>query len=411
MILYLRLAWRNIWRHRRRTIIVALAIGLTMWLMMFYDGMVAGFQDAIYGSAIKVLGGNVQIHAPGYKEKAAQMPLLPLADDQAAVKAALAQPNVVAASRRIITSGLASNSEGAFAVTIAGVDPETEVNVSLVGQKDKVAQGRYLTADDRDMAYIGNGLAIAMNLKVGDRFTLAGRATHNQTRSATMTVVGIYDVGMADIEKRTVYISLTRAQDLYGLNGQITEVAVALKQIGQEPGVINALKAALPNVEMSSWQTNYPELESILGTKGAAMDIFSYIMMVIVAIGILNLLLMAVFERTREIGVLGAIGLKPHQIALLFVLEGAMMGVVGVAFGVALGILMNAIFSQVGFDYSAFTSMTSYTALISGRVYTSLGTEKLLGHVLVVLVVAVLASLYPAWQAAHQEPAKSLHYV
>jgi ABC-type lipoprotein release transport system permease subunit len=409
MSLYLRLAWRNIWRHRRRTVIVVLAIGLTMWMMIMYDGLIGGFQQAIYGNAIKVLGGNIQVHAPGYQEKAAQAPLLPLANGPAIVQAALTQPQVVAASQRIITGGLASSREGAFAVSIVGVEPEKELPVSLVGQK--VAKGRYLEASDQDLVYIGQGLATAMGVDVGDRFTLAGRATHEQMRSRTMTVVGIFDIGMSDIEKRTVYMSLGEAQNLYGLSGQITEVAISLKQIGQEPAVISALKRVLPDVEFASWQTSFPELEAAIATKSQGMEIFSYIMLIIVGIGILNLLLMAVFERTREIGVLGAIGLHPGQISLLFLLEGAMMGLVGAAFGVTLGLLFNILFGVIGFDFTAFSSITSYTALISGKIYSTLGTEKLLGHVLAVVIIAILASFYPAREAAQQEPAKSLHYV
>ena len=409
MNLYLRLAWRNIWRHRRRTLIVVLSIGLTMWLMMFYDGMIAGFEQAIYGNAIKVLGGNIQIHASGYQAKEGQNPLLPLANDQEAVNAALAQPQVVAASRRINTGGLATSREGAFAVIISGIEPEKELPVNLVAQH--VAAGRFLTAGDQDMAYIGQGLATAMGIGLGDRFTLAGRATHEQMRTRTMTVVGIFDVGMADIEKRTVYISLSEAQDLYGLTGQTTEVVVFLKQIGQETAVIDALKPTLSNDEMASWQTNFPELVQTIKTKSTGMNIFGIIMMLIVAIGILNLLLMAVYERTREIGVLGALGLKPGQISILFVLEGILMGLVGLAFGVVLGLLSNYVFSRVGFDFSAFSSMTTYTALISGRIYTTLGLEKLAQRALLVFIFAILASLYPAWEAAQNEPAKSLHYV
>ena len=138
----------------------------------------------------------------------------------AIVQAALAQPQVVAASQRIITGGLASSREGAFAVSIVGIEPEKELPVSLVSQK--VTQGRYLAADDQDLVYIGKGLATAMGVGVGDRFTLAGRATHEQMRSRTMTVVGIFDIGMSVIEKRTIYMSLAKAQDLYGLSGQIT---------------------------------------------------------------------------------------------------------------------------------------------------------------------------------------------
>ena len=101
MTLYLRLAWRNVWRHRRRTIIIVLAMGLTLSLMMLYDGLIDGFNQSIAGNAVRVLGGNIQVHAGGYREKVASNPLLPLTDDTAVVKAALAQPDVTAAARRI----------------------------------------------------------------------------------------------------------------------------------------------------------------------------------------------------------------------------------------------------------------------------------------------------------------------
>jgi putative ABC transport system permease protein len=409
MRLYLRLAWRNIWRHGRRTVIVAVAIGGTMALMMWYDGLVGGFNEAIYGNAIRVLGGNIQIHAAGYEAEVDQMPLLPLANDGALVQAAQAQPQVLAAARRINTAGMATTREGAFGATIVGVEPDQELPVSLVAQK--VSAGRYLANDDKDMVYIGRGLATAMGVGIGDRFTLAGRDTHQQMRKRTMTVAGIYDIGMPDIEKRTIYITLGEAQDLYGLSGQVTEIAISLKQIGEEPAVMNALRPTLAGSEIVSWQTSFPELEQTLATKGGVMNVFSIIMMCIVGIGILNLLLMAIYERTREIGILGALGLKPRQISILFVLEGALMGLVGVAAGVALGLLINGVLGQVGMDFSKFSNVTSYMALISGRVYPTWGVDKLLQRALTVLVITTLAALYPAREAAQREPAEALHYV
>jgi len=405
----IKMAWRNLWRHRRRTVIVAAAIGGTMALMMWYDGLVGGFNEAIYGNAIRVMGGNIQIHAAGYGAEVNQLPLLPLANDQALVQAAQAQPQVLAAARRINTGGMATTREGAFGVTIVGVEPDQELPVSLVAQK--VSAGRYLATDDQDMVYIGQGLATAMGVTVGDRFTLAGRATHQQMRSRTMTVAGIYDIGMPDIEKRTIYMTLGEAQNLYGLSGQVTEIAISLKQIGEEPAVMNALRPTLAGAEIVSWQTSFPELEQALATKGGAMNVFSVIMMFIVGIGILNLLLMAIYERTREIGILGALGLKPSQISILFVLEGALMGLVGVVAGVALGLLINGVLGQVGMDFSQFSSITSYMALISGRVYPTWGVDKLLQRTLTVLIITTLAALYPAHEAAQREPAEALHYV
>jgi ABC-type lipoprotein release transport system permease subunit len=409
MILYLRLAWRNIWRHKRRTMIVVLSIGFTLAMMMLYDGLITGFQDAIYGNAIKVLGGNLQIHASGYSDQEIENPIMPLADDQAVTAAVEKLPQVAAASRRIVTGGLASNRAGAFALKIIGIEPDKESVFSLIAQN--VTAGRYLQTDDQDVIFIGKGLADAMEIGVGDRITLVGGSLHEQMRKRTMTVVGIYDVNMADVEKQSVYISLAEAQDLYGLSGQSTEVMVTLKQIGGEKAVMNALKPDLSGYEISTWQTSFPELEAALTTKSGAMNMFGVIILVISGIGILNLLLMAVFERTREIGVLGALGMKPGQISILFVLEGAMMGLVGLVVGVGLGLMVNGWLGAVGMDYSQFSSITSYMALVSGRVYPSLGLEKLLQRGLTVLIIAVLASLYPAREAALHEPATALHYV
>ncbi len=405
----IKMAWRNLWRHRRRTVIVAFAIGGTMALMMWYDGLIGGFNEAIYGNAIRVLGGNIQIHAAGYGAEVNQLPLLPLENDQALVQAAQDQPQVIAATRRINTGGMATTREGAFGVTIVGVEPEEEASVSLWAQR--ISAGRYLVSDDQDMVYIGQGLATAMGVTVGDRFTLAGRAMHQEMRSRTMTVAGIYDLGMPDIEKGTIYITLGEAQSLYGLDGQSTEIAVFLKQIGEEPAVMDTLRPSLAGAEITSWQTSFPELEQALATKGGAMNVFSVIMMVIVGIGILNLLLMAIYERTREIGILGALGLRPSQISLLFVLEGTLMGLVGIAAGVALGLLINGLLGRVGMDFAKFSSISSYMALISGKVYPTWGVDKLLQRTLTVLIITTLAALYPAREAAQREPAEALHYV
>jgi ABC-type lipoprotein release transport system permease subunit len=409
MMLYLRLAWRNVWRHSRRTLIIVLAMAFGLALMMFYDGLVAGFNDAIYGNAIKVLGGNIQVHAAGYRAKVDQTPLLPLANDQAVVSAALAQPQVVAATRRINTGGLLSNREGAFPVAITGLEPEKELGVNLAVQH--VVAGRNLTTGDADLIFIGKGLADAMSVKVGDRITMAGRAAHQQMRSRTMTVAGIFDLGMPDIEKQRVYISLSEAQALYDLSGQSTEVAISLKQIGPEHAVIAALQPSLPGYEIDSYETNFPELQSALSTKGGVMNVFSVVILLIAGIGILNLLLMAVYERTREIGLLGALGLRPGQISFLFVLEGTMIGLVGVGVGIVLGLVLNGALKQVGLDFTAFSGATSYMALITGRVYPSWGIENLPGRALTVAVIAALAALIPAREAARHEPAQALHFV
>ena len=409
MKLYLRLAWRNTWRHRRRTLLIVLAMGFGLSLMMMYDGLVDGFNQAIYGNAIKVLGGNIQVHAQGYGGSTGQKPLLALDNDGGILETVRAQPGVVAASRRINTGGLASSREGAFAVGITAIEPELEEAVNLAGQN--VIAGRGLTSADGDSVLIGKGLADAMGVTVGDRMTLTGKAAHEQMRQRTMTVIGIYDLGMPDIEKLTVYISLNEAQTLYELSGASTEVAVFLNEVGREREVIAALTPLLPGYEIQSFTDSYPELQYALASKGQAMDIFSVIILGIAGIGILNLLLMAVYERTREIGVLGALGLKPSQISLLFILEGMLIGLVGVGLGVVLGLAFNGMMRATGLDFTAYSGMTSYTALITDKVYPSWGIGRLLSRALTVAIIAALAAVIPAREAARRDPAEALHYV
>ncbi len=409
MTLYLRLAWRNIWRHKRRTIIIVLAMSMTLALMMWYDGLINGWTDAIYGNAVKVLGGNIQVHAEGYRAEANSNPLFPLADPQAVIKAAEANPLTLAATQRIKTGGLVTSREGAFSVGIIGVEPEKEIKVNIIGQNIK--EGRNLTSDDLDNILIGKGLAEAMDVKVGDRITMVGSSQHEQMRQRTMTIVGIYDLGLADMEKQDVYISLGEAQSLYGVNGS-TEVAIFLDRLGQEGSVIDAMKPALPGYEIESFQANYPELASTINTKSGVMNVFSVIIIAIAGVGILNLLLMAVYERTREIGVLGAMGLKPRQISLLFILEGAMIGLVGATAGVLLGLAINGYLMKVGIDFgSAVTQAASYMALVQSRVYPTLGIERLPMRVSMIVIISALAALIPAAEAGRREPAEALHFV
>ncbi len=409
MKLYLTLAWRNVWRNRRRTLIVMLAMGLGLGLLIFYDGFIEGAAQAIFGNAVRLQGGNIQIHAPGYREKYQRMPLLPLANADDVIQAALAQPGVTSASRRINTGGIASNREGTFSISITGIEPEVEASYSLIAEN--ISAGRFLRGDDLDYVLIGKGLAEEMKVGVGDRITVTGRGAHEQMRRRTMTVAGIYSIGLTAIEKQAVYISLKEAQGLFRLRDQSTEVIVALENLGEEERVLPVLKAALPEYEVDSWVVYNPEIKQTLDIDKAFMDIFGGIMLFIAGIGILNILLMAVFERTREIGLLGALGLRPRQIMLLFFSEGIMLGMLGAVLGTVIGLVFIGILAKYGLDYSQFAEMTDVTALIGQRAYATLAPEMMVRRAVMVFITAALAAWYPAREASKREPAEALHHV
>ncbi|MBK8047209.1 MAG: ABC transporter permease [Anaerolineales bacterium] len=406
----LKMAWRNMWRNWRRTAIALVAIVLGLILLLFMDGLIKGSDQAIFGNAVRLYGGNIQVHAPGFVARLSRLPLLPLQDADAVVQAARAQPEVLAAAKRINTGGLISSREGAFPVVITGLEPAIEGQISL--QAENITSGRYLQDGDQDVVLIGRGLADLLKVDTGDRVTLVGRGQHEAMRQRSMTVIGVYDLGMAEAEKGMAFITLPEAQSLYNLRDQATEVAITLKSVGQEKVVAPALQAALPGYEVNGWDTLRPEIRETVDTKAAYTQFFGFVVLLIASIGILNLMLMAVFERTREMGVLAALGMKGRQIMSLFLTEGALIGLVGAVAGSALAVaLLLLINAAGGIDFSAASKMGGITALMATRIYPVIDWAGILVRGIAVVIIAALASTYPAWQASRTEPAQALHHV
>ena len=322
----IQLAWRNMWRNWRRTAIALVAIVLGLMFLLFFDSFIQGMDQAMYGNAVRLYGGNIQLHAPGYRDKAHRLPLLPLEDADAVVQAVSnfqttadsgsrlqnSQPTVVTAAKRINTAGLITNREGSFSVSITGIEPALEQPISLLAENMRA--GRFLQPNDGDAIIIGQGLANLMDLNIDDRVTLLGKSKNETMRQRTMTVVGIFDLGMEDAEKGMVFMTLPEAQSLYNLRDQATEVTLTLDSTGQEDAVLPVLRAALPGYEVDSWATLRPDISETMESSAVYADVLGFIVLLIAGIGILNLMLMAVFERTREMGVLAALGMKGRRL-------------------------------------------------------------------------------------------------
>ncbi len=413
MLKFVKLAWRNMWRNWRRTLIATVAIVLSMILLIFFQAFLDGMDESIYGNTVRLYGGNVLIHAPGYREKSTRLPLLPVAEVDAVLAAVQGQPNVRSVSRRLNTGGLVSSREGSQAVNITAVEPLVEAPISLVAEH--IVAGRFLSGDDGDNILIGRALADHLKVGVGDRVSLLGRREDGSMRRRSMTVVGIFDLGLGEAEKGLVYVNLPTAQTLYNLRGEVTEIAVVLEEIGQEEALIDILAPRFPNHEVDSIYTLRPEFGNALATDRIFGLIFGGILLLMGAIGILNLLLMAVFERTREMGVLAALGMTGRQIMALFVMEGAFIGLIGAVIGCILSWALVAWFNRTGIDFSVvyadLQDAGEIYALMGTVLYPAISVMTIINYGLAAVGIAALASLIPARQAARREPAESLHYV
>jgi ABC-type lipoprotein release transport system permease subunit len=319
------------------------------------------------------------------------------------------EPQVVAASKRINTGGLASSRGGTYPVTITAIEPEGEAHISLIAEN--ISQGRFLANDDGDAVLIGRALTDLLGVNVGDRITLLGQRKDESMRQRTMTIVGIYDLGIAEAEKATVFIPIETAQTLYNLRDQHTEVSINLVSFGGESQLVADFQAELPNYEVDSFETLRPEFRQTLEVKSTVTNFLGFVVLLIASIGILNLMLMAVFERTREMGVLAALGLRGRQIMVLFLLEGAFIGAIGALVGCILGWAVIWAIGQVGIDLSFASDMGEISALMGDRLYPSLGIEDIVFYGIAVIIIASLASLIPAWQASRQQPADALHHI
>jgi ABC-type lipoprotein release transport system permease subunit len=409
MFKYIKMAWRNMWRNWRRTLIASIAIVLGMILLIFMDAMIRGSDQAIYANAVRLYGGNVQVHAPGFRDKSSRLPLLPLEDADVVIERASNKPNVVSVAKRISTGGMVSNREGTYPVSITAIQPDSEASVSLVAEN--ISEGRFLASDDGDSILIGQEMANLLDVSVGDRITLVGKRKDESMRERSMTVVGIFSLGLGEAEKGLVYINLPVAQTLYNLRDQETEVAITMEQIGQEEALISSLEPELTNYEVDSFYDLRPEIGEVLAQKSTFTTALGLIVLLMASIGILNLMLMAVYERTREMGVLAALGMKGRQLMGLFLLEGMFIGLIGAVLGCVISWLLVTAVAQAGIDYSFAQGTGDITALMGDRLYPSIPISNIINYGIAVVVIAALASLIPAWQASRNEPAEALHYV
>jgi len=219
---------------------------------------------------------------------------------------------------------------------------------------------------------------------------------------------------MGEAERGLVYINLPAAQTLYDLRDEETEVAVTLEQIGQEDELIASLEPELSGYEIDSFYTLQPEIQQALATKSSFTAGLGFIVLLMASIGIFNIMLMAVYERTREMGVLGALGMKGRQLMSLFMLEGTFIGLFSAILGCTLSWLLVRAVASVGLNWGALVDTSGagdVYALVGDVLYPSIPLVNIIYYGVAVIIIAAVASLVPALQAVRSEPAESLHHV
>ncbi len=402
------MAWRNIWRNPRRTILTLCAIAFASLLLVFMLSFQFGSYETMINSAVKIHTGHLQIQTAGYHDKKSIRLLVP---QPAVIGDILAKiPQVEAYAFRAEAFSLASSQKRTYGILVTGIDPQREAKVSKL--KKLIRKGEYLAPGDYDQALVGQLLAKNLKVKIGEELTILGQGRDGSVAATVVKVKGIYRSGLDVFDRASIHIPLNAFQDLYSMEDAVHVVVAVGKSLSQ----VSRIKAltlkglssdGLRNMRVLDWEALMPGLREAIEMDLISGLIFYGLLIIVVAFSILNTFLMAIFERTREFGVLMAIGTTPRRLTKLLLIESMSITSLGILAGIVSGILVTYYFQVHGIDVSGSSELLSQFG-ISGRMYPKLSGASILIGPGTVLIVTFLAALYPALKVRGLRPVEAM---
>lgn len=406
--MFLSLAWRNIWRNKRRTLVILAAIVIGVWCMVFLGALMRGMMVEMVNNGISTLTGHIQIHHKGYNSD----PVIENSMNHPGQVIAVldkALPPGSLWSTRVRVNAVANNARHNAGVTLVGIDPKAEAKVSFIGKS--VTEGGYLKPGDDYGILMGHALMEKFETRLGHKLILMSQDTKKQIASRAFRIKGIYRAEQRNTEKRFVFVTKHAAQAMLKMGTSISEIAVLLPEDDLTDQVAALLRKQLPDTyEVLTWRQLLPIVNGYLDMMNSFVLIWNVVVFVAMAFGIVNTTLMAVFERIREFGLLKSLGLKPWNIIKGVMVESFFLLLIGSAIGNALGLLSVWALSFHGIDLSALSQGTEFFGM--GRILIpELHVNDLLIANSVVLVLGLAVSLYPAFKAARFTPVEALTHI
>lgn len=404
-MLTFKIAFRNMFRQRRRSFLTA----LTMIIAFVLFSLSLSISDGAYGSMIDMFTkdhtGHIQIHADGYINR----PSLYRGFTYSAAmeKTVLSQPHVVSATPRVLSSALAFVETKTTGVKLMGIDPVKERAATRIA--NKIKQGSFLSGAP-DEAMIGKTTADLLGAKVGGELVLISQAADGSIANEIFKVTGILGDDRDSSESNNVYITLAKAQDFLMLGTRVHEVAVILDKYNRAERSAKELgtkleKASFENLDVSPWQVIEEAFYRSMQSDRKGHFISMVILIIIVGLGVLNTVLMAILERTREYGVMSAVGTRPARIFSAVVLETVFLALLSCAVGAFLSVFVNLYFKVYGITYPDPVTVGSITVT---TLYADYTVGCFLWPLSVIIISAVGVSVFPALRAAKISPAKAL---
>jgi len=407
----LRLAWRNLWRHTRRTWLTASAIAFVTVLMVFLITLQLGSYDLMVDSSLRIFTAQLQVQHTGYLDKPKIRTVIPQA--RAFAEQLRADPALqgVAIGTRAQAFALASSGTRTYGVQVVGAEPVFEPQVSTIPRLMK--SGRYLSAPGAQEAVLGVPLASNLNIRVGDELTLLGSALDGSVAATIVPVVGLFESGMRDLDRVLVEMPLGTFQDVFGMGQGAHSIALLAPDLKQLPQVRQRVAQLLPadqDLVVLDWERLIPGLKQLIQADWTT-GWFTYIaLIVVVTFSILNTFIMSVLERTREFGIMLALGATPLRIGVLVFAETALLALIGLAIGLGLGLLLSFYLSVAGFTYPGLEELMGQYGL-PGLIYPKVTASTILLGPAVIFGFILVAALFPALRIRKLQPVEAIHAV
>lgn len=400
----LRLSWRNLWRNHRRTYIMLGAISVGVWAMIFMTALMRGMVDDMLNQGIRNLPGHIQIQHPEFLDDPSVVNSMDEPDGELLI--ALNQPGAKRWASRIKVPAVIASERESRGINLIGVEAEAESDIS--GIPAQISAGRFLESNHDKGVVIGAKLAQRLETRLGKRVVVMSQDPDNSISERGFRVVGIYRAEMPGLEEYNVYAALGSLQKLLRIEGRVSQVILVDEDYRDIDTLYRRIERVTPaTLDIKPWY----EIDSYLAAMFNMMDGFVLVWVIIIflalSFGLVNTLVMAVFERVREIGLIQALGMRPQLIVYQILLESLMLLLIGLLIGNGLA-LITVKPLESGLDVSAVAEGMAMMG-VGSVLYPKLTLDDMLLANSVVIVLGILTSILPAWRAAHLDPVRALN--
>ena len=409
MSIEIKMAWRNIWRNSRRSVLTILAIVFATMLLVFMLSFQFGSYDTMINTAVKIHTGHVQVQAEGYRDK---MDIRLVVPNPGAVDDVIKDiPGIEAYTSRANAFSLVSSSDRTYGVLLTGIDPEREAKVSTL--KKLVQRGEYLAQEDTDMALVGELLARNLKVDIGDELVALGQGRDGSVAASVLKVKGIFSSGEDKFDRNSVQMPLGYFQDVFSMRGAVHEMVVLGRSLEDVKKIKKELGAGVRSIDndgnlvVLDWMELMPGIVQSIKLDLVSGLIMYVILIVVVAFSILNTFLMTIFERTREFGVLMAIGMTPGRLMKSLFLESATITLIGIILGIISGGMITWYYQVHGILISGASELLSQYGLPE-RMYPQLSVLSVSIGAGIVLIITILTAIYPVLKVRRLRPVEAM---